>query len=218
MMRDFWETHHWPEGQRRAHWHLLFDDQPAVHDYARAHAELLDRHPELSPVPVEWLHATLQSIGPLSPDVAAAVADAAIPALASVEPFEFEIGPAQAIHNGVVPAIYPEEGISALFWALRQATESIVGTEAMPTAPDRFWPHLSLAYSNARWDHDDLSRALAKLRPPRPTVRVTRAVLVDQEQAWRDTYTWRVIAEVPLGIRPAGDPAGVTTVDGGGRG
>jgi hypothetical protein len=28
---------------------------------------------------------------------------------------------------------------------------------------------------------------------------VHRAVLVDQEQIWRDKYTWTVIAEVPLG-------------------
>ncbi len=63
----------------------------------------------------------------------------------------------------------------------------------------RFWPHLSLAYNGARWDHDEMSRALVKLRPPRPRVPVTRAVLVDQKQAWRDKYTWTVIAEVPLG-------------------
>ena len=198
-MRDFWATHRWPERERRAHWHLLFEDQPAVHDYVRAHAELLAQHAELSPVPVEWLHATLQSIGPLTPDAATAVVDASRPVLADIEPFEIEIGPAQAIHNGVVPAIYPEDRISALYWALRRATESVVGAETIPTAPARWWPHLSLAYSNAQWDHDDLSRALVRLRPPRPRMTVTRAVLVDQEQAWRDKYTWTVIAEVPLG-------------------
>lgn len=106
-MRDFWETHHWPEGERRAHWHLLFEDQPAVHDFARAHAGLLAQHAELSPVPVEWLHATLQSVGPLTAETAAAVADAARLALVGIEPFEIEIGPAQAIHNGVVPADLP---------------------------------------------------------------------------------------------------------------
>ncbi|MFJ3946219.1 2'-5' RNA ligase family protein [Streptomyces griseoaurantiacus] len=198
-MRDFWATHHWPKGERRAHWHLTFEDQPAVHDFVHAHAELLVQHPELSPVPVEWLHATLQSIGPLTAESAAAVADAARPALASIEPFEIEIGPAQAIHNGVVPAIYPEERISELYWTLRRATESVVGVDAMPKAPERFWPHLSLAYSGAQWDHDDLTRALVKLRPPRPRMTVTRAVLVDQEQTWRERYTWTVIAEVPLG-------------------
>ncbi|MFD8609700.1 2'-5' RNA ligase family protein [Streptomyces sp. NPDC059631] len=202
-MRDFWEAHHWPEGERRVHWHLLFEDQPAVHDFARAHAELLAQYTELSPVPVEWLHVTLQSVGPLTAETAAAVAEAARPALAGIEPFAIEIGPAQAIHNGVVTAIYPEDGISELYWALRRTTESVVGAETMPTAPERFWPHLSLAYSGARWDHDDLTRALVRLRPPRPWMTVTRAVLVDQEQAWRDKYTWRVIAEVPLGERGA---------------
>ncbi|WP_414169148.1 2'-5' RNA ligase family protein [Streptoverticillium reticulum] len=198
-MRDFWATHHWPEGERRAHWHLLFDDQPAVRDFARAHAEILSRHPELNPVPVEWLHSTLQSVGPLTPDQAAAIAAAARSVLRAIEPFELEIGPAQAIHNGVVPAVYPEERISALFWALRRATESVIGAEAMPKAPEVFWPHMSLAYSGAEWDHDELSRALVKLRPSRARMRVTRAVLVDQQQTWRDRYTWTVLAEAPLG-------------------
>lgn len=72
---------------------------------------------------------------------------------------------------------------------------------------------------NPRWDHDDLSRSLAKLRPPRPRMTVTRAVLVDQEQVWRDKYTWTVIAEVPLGHDPSGgDTAGAALQDGGGRG
>lgn len=218
-MRDFWKTHHWPEGERRAHWHVLFDDQPAVHDFAHAHADLLAQHPELHPVPVEWLHATLQSIGPLTPDVADAVAAAARPALAALEPFDIEIGPAQALHNGVVPAIHPEEGISELYWALRRATEDVVGAETMPAAPDRFWPHLSLAYSGAQWDHDGLSRALAQLRPPRPRMTVTRAVLVDQEQAWRKTYTWTVLADVPLGTDAApADTARPVSAGGGVRG
>ncbi|MFG3112885.1 2'-5' RNA ligase family protein [Streptomyces sp. NPDC048197] len=199
-MRDFWATHHWPADERRAHWHLLFDGQPAVHNFARAHAEILSRHPELSPVPIEWLHSTLQSIGPLTPAQAAAVAAAGQAALRDFEPFDLEIGPAQALHNGVVPAIYPEGRISELFWTLRRATEGVVGPETMPAAPeDGFWPHMSLAYSGAQWDHDELSRALVKLRPPRARMTVRRVVLVDQQQTWRDGYTWNVLAEVPLG-------------------
>ncbi|MEU5833085.1 2'-5' RNA ligase family protein [Streptomyces diacarni] len=198
-MRDFWETHHWPEGERRAHWHLLFSDQPSVHDFARAHTDLLARHPELSPVPIDWLHATLQSIGPLTTEQTGAVEEAARPALRKVQPFELEIGPAQVIHNGVVVALYPEEQISALFWALRQATEEVVGAERIPGRPSRFWPHLSLAYSNAHWDSDDLARALVKLRPPRARITVSHAVLVDQQQLWRDKYIWRPLTRVPLG-------------------
>ncbi|AJC54977.1 2'-5' RNA ligase family protein [Streptomyces sp. 769] len=199
-MRDFWATHHWPAGERRAHWHLLFDDQPTVHSYARAHAEILGRHSELSPVPVEWLHSTLLSIGSLTPAQAAAVATAGQSALRGFEPFDIEIGPAQTIHNGVVPAIYPEDRLSALFWTLRRATEGVVGPEVMPAAPDDgFWPHMSLAYSGAQWDHDELSLALTKLRPPRARMTVKRVFLVDQRQTWRDRYTWTVLAEVPLG-------------------
>ncbi|THA40995.1 hypothetical protein [Streptomyces sp. A1547] len=69
-MRDFWETHHWPDGEHRAHWHLTFEGQDDVHRFVRDHRALLDEYPQLTPVPVEWLHATLQSIGPVTPEQA----------------------------------------------------------------------------------------------------------------------------------------------------
>ncbi|MGW1194451.1 2'-5' RNA ligase family protein [Streptomyces sp. NPDC002536] len=209
-MKDFWETHHWPQGERRAHWHVLFDDQPTVHTFVRAHAELLGRHRELAPIPVEWLHATIQSVGPLSPGQADAVAAAAQLAARDIAPFELEVGPAQAVHNGVIAALYPEEQISALYRTLRQVTESVLGTGVLPSPRDaRFWPHMSLAYSSAHWDSDALAEALVKLRPPRARMTVTRAVLVDQQQLWRDRYTWTPIAEIQLGQgpRPVAQPA-----------
>ncbi|MFF2062580.1 hypothetical protein ACFVWZ_12410 [Streptomyces sp. NPDC058200] len=70
----------------------------------------------------------------------------------------------------------------------------------------------------AQWDHDELSRGLVKLRPPRARMTVVRAVLVDQAQAWRDKYTWRVIAEVPLGKHQSGGDAADVSTPGGGHG
>jgi 2'-5' RNA ligase len=198
-MRDFWAAHRWPAGEHHVHWHILFDDQPAVRDFARAHAEVLGNYPQLSPVPVEWLHSTLLLVGPLSPAQADELANAARPAVSDIEPFELEVGPAQALPNGVIPAIYPEDRISDLVRALRQVTERTIGANRMPASPERFWPRLSLAYSGARWDHDDLSQDLLELRPLRARMTVRRVVLVDQQQAWRDKYTWNVIAEVFLG-------------------
>ncbi|CAM5313611.1 hypothetical protein [Streptomyces abikoensis] len=66
-MKDSWGTHHWPEGERRAHWHVLFDNQPAAHASVRDHAELLDRHREFTQVPVEGLHAAIRPIAPSPP-------------------------------------------------------------------------------------------------------------------------------------------------------
>lgn len=200
-MRDFWDAHRWPTDEHHVHWHILFDDQPAVRDFARAHTEVLGRYPQLSPVPVEWLHATLLLVGPLSPAQADELAAVTRPALRGIEPFELEVGPAQALPNGVIPAIYPEHEISELVRVLRRVTESVVGADRVPTSPEQFWPRMSLAYSGARWNHDQLSQDLLELRPPRARMTVRRVVLVDQQQAWRDKYTWRVIAEVCLGQR-----------------
>ncbi|MFF3337820.1 2'-5' RNA ligase family protein [Streptomyces flavidovirens] len=199
-MKDFWSSHQWPPSERRVHWHLLFQGEPDVHRFAHAHADLLSRYPQLTHVPVEWLHATIQSIGPLTDEQSTAVAEAGRAVLADLQPFDIEIGPAHAIHNGVVVDLYPEENLSIVYWALRKATEGVVGPDALPPAPELFWPHLSLAYSNTRWSDDDLKRALAKeVRPSRARMTVERVVLVEQQQDWRRLYSWTAHATIPLG-------------------
>ncbi|AJE87493.1 hypothetical protein SLNWT_7117 [Streptomyces albus] len=186
-MKDFWKTHQWPTGERRAHWHILVEGQSKVAEFAAAHAELIARFPQLTPVPVPWLHMTLLSIGSIDVPQMKEVAHAVSLGLraASLDPFEIEVGPAQATREGITVAVYPEEELSSLFWTVRQATEEVLGKEVLPPAPARFWPHLSLAYSNADWDHDELSRALTRLRPAQAPMTVSQVHLVDQQQDWR---------------------------------
>jgi hypothetical protein len=40
-VKDFRESHHWPEGQQRAHWHLTFEGAHDVHRFVSAHEELI---------------------------------------------------------------------------------------------------------------------------------------------------------------------------------
>jgi 2'-5' RNA ligase len=154
----------------------------------------------LTRVPVPWLHSTLQSIGPLSAEQAQAVAAGGRAALAGFPAFSIEIGPAHMIHNELVADLYPEEDLAAVYWALREATEKVVGPDALPARPARFWPHMSLGYSNAgSWDDDALRRSLAKdLRPARARLRVDRVVLVNQRQDWCRLYSWTVVDTIPL--------------------
>jgi len=207
-MRDFWATHHWPQGERRAHWHLLFDGATDVHRLAAAHQPLLAQYPQLTPVPGPWLHATLFSIGPLDPEQAQAVGAAGAKATAHLEPFELEIGSPQSIHNGIICPLHPEEQLHRLYRALYDATAQVLGADAMPKVNDRTWGHLSLAYSNAAWDADALTRTLVTdLREPRAHMTVTHAVLVDQQQEWRRLYSWNTLATAPLGTATATGPA-----------
>jgi 2'-5' RNA ligase len=200
MMKDFWDTHHWPKGERRVHWHLLFDGATDVHRLAAAHHDLLAQHEQLTPVPEQWLHATLLSIGPLEPEQAQAVGAAGQRAVAGLEPFELEIGTPQAIHNGIVALLHPEDQLHQLYRALHGATTEVLGADAVPTVNQRTWGHVSLAYSNAVWDADALTRTLVKdLREPRARMTVNRAVLVDQQQDWRSLYSWNTITTAALG-------------------
>ncbi|THA40994.1 2'-5' RNA ligase family protein [Streptomyces sp. A1547] len=114
--------------------------------------------------------------------------------------FDIEVGPAQAIHNGLVASLYPEDALSDLYWALCDATESVLGAGVLAARPQRPWPHASLAYSNCRWRDEDFRRTLVKdVRPKRARMTVAQVSLVDQHQEWRSRYSWVSIATIPLG-------------------
>jgi hypothetical protein len=63
-MRDhWWWRPGWRVGRSFYTWHVTFDDQPAVHRLAADYASVLSDLPTLDPIPVRWLHLTMQGIG-----------------------------------------------------------------------------------------------------------------------------------------------------------
>jgi hypothetical protein len=63
-MRDhWWWQPGWRVGRSLYTWHVTFNDQPAVHQLAADYAPVLNDLPTLDPVPVRWLHLTMQGIG-----------------------------------------------------------------------------------------------------------------------------------------------------------
>ena len=62
-MRDHFSAHpDWTPGRRYYSWFLAFDDQPKVHQLARAYQRHL-HDPHLELVPPEWLHLTVHGVG-----------------------------------------------------------------------------------------------------------------------------------------------------------
>src|SRR4051794_39008380 len=98
-MRDhWWWRPGWRVGRSFYTWHITFTDQPAAAQLVADYAPMLAQLPQLEPVPLEWLHLTMQGIG-FTDEVDRAdvdrIVDAAHKRCAELEPFAVTIGPAR---------------------------------------------------------------------------------------------------------------------------
>jgi 2'-5' RNA ligase len=148
-MRDhWWWRPGWRVGRSFYAWHLTFDDQPAVHQLAAHYAPVLDDLPTLDPIPVRWLHLTMQGIS-FTDEVdrtdVDAIAHAAQDRCATLAPFTIALGPARVDHEALTLPIIPAQPVTRL----RAAIADVWGPDTVPEDPHGFWPHVSLAYSNA---------------------------------------------------------------------
>jgi 2'-5' RNA ligase len=182
----------------RAHWHIVFDDQPRVREFARESIDRLGGIAELTATPIEWLHLTLQSIGTLTPEQKMRLVADARAALATFPPLEIELGAARVDENTVLSPVSSAGRIDALRGILRGVTECVTG--ARLSTPMR--PHVTYAYSAAEWDAGALARELASVPAVPVQASVARIELVDQRQLWRDRYDWTVIGGIELGGVP----------------
>jgi 2'-5' RNA ligase len=203
-MRNFWRTHQWPVGERRLHWLVEFDRQPAVHSCYAAHLPVLERHQQLVDiVPVEWLHLTVQSLCPM-PAVAADDLDTLVTAtrhrLSRVAVPHVQLGPARIDGGAVTWAVYPEEGLSHVQEAVRLCSTDLLGAERVAQRRGRWSPHVTLGYGAADGPADDLAAALAFTGLPRVETAITDVALVDMEQDFAGSqYRWKRLAGVKIG-------------------
>lgn len=206
-MKDFWREHAWPEGQRRFHWLVVFDDGHPVRACYAAHAPVLRRFPAVADlVPVEWLHMTIQSLCPTTeagPDELARLAALVRDRIADTAPPRVQVGPARLDGAAVTWAVYPEEELAEIQDRVRRASIEVLGEHRVWPRARHWWPHITLAYGAADQPADDLAAALVRARLPRVDVTVPELALVDEEQDLRRReFRWRAIDRVRIGATP----------------
>ena len=63
-VRDHWYWRpNWRPGRSFYTWHVIFPNDPVLTDMHAAYGRLVGSLPGITPVPVQWLHLTLQGIG-----------------------------------------------------------------------------------------------------------------------------------------------------------
>jgi hypothetical protein len=61
--RDHWWRPGWHPGRSFYTWHILVEDQPAIHEFAQQLQPELAATGAFGPIPLKWLHMTLQGVG-----------------------------------------------------------------------------------------------------------------------------------------------------------
>ncbi|HEV8164118.1 MAG TPA: hypothetical protein VGR74_06675 [Actinomycetota bacterium] len=103
MRRHWWWRPGWRPGRRQVAWHLTFGDQTVSRgraDLRRAvggYQARLAEPPGLDPVPVEWLHLTVQGFG-FADELGAGEVERMVAAVgrrcAALAPLRLTLGPA----------------------------------------------------------------------------------------------------------------------------
>jgi 2'-5' RNA ligase len=183
------------------HWHLLFSDQPKVHELAATAQRKLDGLPGLDPVPLQWLHCTTLRAG-FADEVTGPSVDTMLTTaehlLADINPIEVSLGRVLYFPEAVTLAVEPAEALQPVLDAV-----SIAAREAgLPGRTDtRPWlPHITIAYSNGTFPADPIVQALG-LHLPKTEIAIRTASLVRQQQVGH-SWQWQPVAEVKLGSLP----------------
>ncbi|MGH3855703.1 MAG: 2'-5' RNA ligase family protein [Pseudonocardiaceae bacterium] len=202
-MRDhWWWRPGWRVGRSIYTWHVTFDDQPAAHQLAADYAPALAGLATLDPIPVRWLHLTMQGIG-FTDEVdradIEAIVDAARDRCAKLAPFTITLGPARVDPEALMLPVRPPEPVACLRAAIRASIADVRGPDNVPEDPDDFRPHVSLAYSNAAGSAAPIAQRLTERPVTLAEITVRRATLIDLNRDHR-AYQWTDVATAELGI------------------
>ncbi|MGW4411564.1 2'-5' RNA ligase family protein [Nonomuraea sp. NPDC004702] len=198
----WWWRPGWRQGRSCYTWHILVDDQPGIHAFAQRIQPELESTGVLGPIPLEWLHMTMQGVGfthETSEQAASEIATAVTDRLASLAPVEVIFGPAVADPEGVNLPVRPAETMEKVRRAVRAGIADVWGPDRVPEAEGGFRPHVSLAYSHTTGASLAPIRKVLARHPTTISVVIKSASLININRD-RGVYQWRVIHQAPLGV------------------
>jgi 2'-5' RNA ligase len=200
---------HWwwrPGWQAKRHFyacHFTFGDQPELQDLVAEYQEAVRAVAGLDPIPVQWLHLTMQGIGfvdEVGADQIARFAAVAAEKLARIP------APVVTFHQPVIrpEAIYlpaqPADDIQAVRLAVREAIAEALGESGLENTQQlaRYRPHVSLAYSNTDQPAGPILKALSHADPSPATITLQHVDLLEYHRD-RRMYEWTSAQPVAIG-------------------
>ncbi|MFC9689591.1 2'-5' RNA ligase family protein [Kribbella sp. NPDC056951] len=200
-VRDHWYWRPgWRQGRSFYTWHITFRYASALAALHSSYDSLLSSLPELTPVPRQWLHLTLQGVGytdKLSSDDLSPIVDATRHRLESFAPFSVTVGPAVVDVESLQLPVRPANELRRLRVTLRDAIEEIWGEDSLPVSPD-LDPHISLGYWNQSAPAEPLRKRLTEFGDKSTQLYINEVSLIDLN---RDhlCYQWTPYVTITLG-------------------
>ncbi|GII76378.1 hypothetical protein Sru01_13600 [Sphaerisporangium rufum] len=207
-VRDhWWPRIGWRPGRLVYTWHLTFENAPGLHRHvARYQRQVVDVG-GLDPVPLRWLHLTVQAVGwvdEISSGQVDAITDAVGDRLRDIAPVRVAFQRAILFHESIVLLPEPADPLHEVRSAIRDGIAHVLG-EAPDAAEQArgFWPHVSIAYVNTAGPAAPYAGALDAIDPAPAEVTVGDVALIVQERLLdpERVYRWTTRARCVLGGR-----------------
>jgi 2'-5' RNA ligase len=201
----WWPRQGWWPGRLVYTWHLTFEHTPQLHQLAERYQSALSAIDGHNPIPAQWLHLTVQSVGfvdEVAEEQLDQVTKAVSVRLAELDPIELIFYRPAVIGEAVVLAPRPAELLHQVWGEIRNGIADAIGTA--PTAAEQakgFHPHVSLTYFNTPGPAKPYIDALGAIEADAVSVNVDRVALIVQNRVldpeW--VYRWNTRTTVPLG-------------------
>ncbi|MET8990790.1 2'-5' RNA ligase family protein [Nonomuraea wenchangensis] len=197
----WWWRPGWRQGRSFYTWHILIEDQPAIHEFAERIGPELEATGAVGPIPLDWLHMTLQGVGfsdEVSEETLNTITAAVSERVAEIGPVQVTLGPPVVDPEGVNLPVHPVEAVAAIRHAVRNGIADVWGAAQVPETEDRFVPHVSLAYSHiSRMPLATIRDVLARHAAAMPVV-LNRVSLIDINRD-NGIYQWHLIHRASFG-------------------
>jgi len=198
----WWWRPGWRVGRRMYTWHVTFAGHPEVSELAARVQARLAGLPGLDLIPGQWLHLTMQGIGftdEVPEDDITLIVEGARKHLAAVPVPQVTVGPARVVGEGIAFEVTPQDGLTAVRAALREAIAEVRSPQRVPD-PDEWTAHVSVAYANSTGPGDDYAKALAgDDGTVSLDVGAVQLIVLGRDE---HLYSWTTRADLPIGGAP----------------
>lgn len=201
MQNHWWWRPGWRQGRSFYAFHITFEDQPELHRLAQAHRAALADFATVTLVPDRWLHMTMQGLGFTDEIPAAAVCAVVAEArrtLADIPAPEITFRDVVVADEAIALPAEPDGPVRDVRTAIREAIGAILGHDTVSEDPQRYRPHLSLAYINADGPALPYIHATAAVQANAVRLRLRHVDLIELNRDHR-MYEWNTITRLSLG-------------------
>jgi 2'-5' RNA ligase len=201
QLRNHW---YWRPGHRPDRpfytFHLTFTGRHDLHRLVTDYQHALRDVSGLDPVPIPWLHITMQGIGFVD-EVSEADRDAIIEAarrrLATIPALALSFHHATIRPEAIALYPHPAEPVHTIRTAIRHAIADIWGTNHIPEPVTGYQPHLSIAYANTYTDAAAAAETITALTTDPVQLILTSAFCIALQRT-NHTYHWNTHTTVLL--------------------